>query len=170
MSDPRAGRGQALVEFSLVVIMFVSMLFAVFDFGRVIWANNAIANAAREAARYAIVHGGSKTNDCPVGPPVTEPVTDATVIPAPSESCPHPSPSKQSIVDVANSFAVAGGAPIVVEVCYGAGCSGDTDTDDNARGTPMTVSISSSVDLVTGRLLGQNTFAVTAKSTMLVNH
>lgn len=170
MSDARLGRGQAIVEFSLVVVIFVMMLFAVFDFGRVIWANNALANAAREAARYAIVHGGSKTNDCPVGPPVTEPATEATVIPLSSPSCPHPSPSKKSIVDTANSFAVAGGAPIIVEVCYGAGCSGNTDTDDNARGTPITVRISSSVDLVAGRLLGQNTFAVTAKSTMLVNH
>jgi Flp pilus assembly protein TadG len=166
MTHSVARRGQALVEFSLIVITFMLMIFAVFDFGRVIWANNALANAAREAARFAIVHGGSKANECPVGPPVT----GVTVIPAASASCPYPSPSKQSIIDVATSYAVAGGAPIVVEVCYGGGCTGSTDTDDNARGTPVTVRIASTVDLVTGRLLGQPTFGVSAQSIMLVNH
>ena len=166
MIHPVTRRGQALVEFSLIVITFMILVFAVFDFGRVVWANNALANAAREAARFAIVHGGSKANDCPVGPPVT----GVTVIPASSASCPYPSPSKQSIIDVANSHAIAGGAPIVVEVCYGAGCTGSTDTADNARGTPITVRITSSVGLVAGRLLGQQTFGVSAQSTMLVNH
>ncbi len=166
MNGRRLPRGQALVEFALIVPLFLAMIFAIFDFGRVIWANDAVGNAAREAARYAIVHGGSKSNTCPVGPPTP----DVTVVPPASASCPYPSPSVQSIVNVANSFSVAGGAPIVVEVCYGKGCSGNVSTDTNRRGALVTVTVSSTVGILTGRLLGHESFAVSAKSTMLVNH
>ena len=158
--------GQALVEFALIVPLFLAMIFAIFDFGRVIWANDAVNNAAREAARYAIVHGGSKSNTCPVGP--ANP--GVTVVPPASAACPYPSPSVQSIVDIASSFSVAGGAPIVVEVCYGKGCSGSVSTDTNRRGASVTVTVSSTVGIVTGRLLGHESFAISAKSTMLVNH
>jgi Flp pilus assembly protein TadG len=168
MSGRQLRGGQALVEFALIVPLFLVLIFAVFDFGRVIWANDAVGNAAREAARYAIVHGGSTSNTCPVG----EPTPKLTVIPPASASCPYPSPSVQSIVDVANTFSVASGAPIVVEVCYGKGCTGSTNTpgSTNRRGTPVTVTVSSTVGILTGRLLGHESFAVSAKSTMLVNH
>jgi hypothetical protein len=167
MSSTQPSRGQALVEFALIIPLFLVLLFAIFDFGRVVWANDALANAAREAARYAIVHGGSATTACPVGP-----LDPLKVAPSPSASCPHPSPSKQAIVDVASSFSVAGGAPITVDVCYGAGCSGSTDValTYNDRFTPVTVTVSSAVDLVTGRLLGRGSFALSSRSTMLVNH
>jgi hypothetical protein len=170
MMSPRAGRGQTLVEFALIIPLFLALLFAIFDFGRVIWANDAVANAAREAARFAIVHGGSATTACPVGPPVP----DVTVVPV-SGSCPHPvSPSREAIVDVARAFAVAGGAPMNVEVCYGQGCSGNADVAappaTNARGTPVTVTVSSTVDLVTGQVLGRGSFNLSSRSTMLVNH
>jgi hypothetical protein len=168
MSSVRAGRGQALVEFALIVPLFLALLFAIVDFGRVVWANDSLANSAREAARFAIVHGGTKSTACPVGPPVT----GVTVIPIASPTCPNPSPSKQSIIDIASAFSIAGGAPLVVDVCYGAGCSGSTDTVNatNARGTPVTVTVTSVVDLVTGRFIGRGQFALAAKSTMLVNH
>jgi Flp pilus assembly protein TadG len=167
MSAPNATRGQSLVEFALIVPLFLVLLFAIFDFGRVVWANDALANAAREAARFAIVHGGSSTTACPVGP-----LDPAKVPPSASSSCLYPSPSKQAIVEVASSFSVAGGAPITVDVCYGAGCSGSTDValTYNDRSTPVTVTVSSTVDMVTGRLLGHGSFSVSSKSTMLVNH
>ncbi len=161
----RASRGQGLVEFSIVLPLFLVMLFGVVDFGRVIWADDSLANAAREAARFAIVHGGTASNACPVGPP-----SITAVIPAASSSCPYPSPSKQAIVDVARRFAVAGGTGVDVTVCYGAGCSGNSDAGTNARGTPVTVVVTSRVDLVTGALLGLGSFGVRGSSTMLVNH
>ncbi len=48
-------RGQALVEFALVAMLFLTILFAVVDFGRAIYAYNTVSNAARQAARLAIV-------------------------------------------------------------------------------------------------------------------
>jgi hypothetical protein len=157
--------GQSLVEFALVIPMFLALLFAIVDVGRVVWASNTLSNAAREATRFAIVHGGSKSNTCPVGPPTT-----FTVIPPASPSCPYPSPSKQAIVDVARSFAVAAGSGLTITVCYGASCSGDTDLTTNKRGEPVTVRISSTIGLITGAIVGNGTYTITGDSTMLVNH
>jgi Flp pilus assembly protein TadG len=49
-------RGQALVEFSLVLIPFLFLLMGSVDLGRGIYVNNAVAQAAREIARVTVVH------------------------------------------------------------------------------------------------------------------
>jgi hypothetical protein len=51
----RKSRGQTLVEFALILPIFVLLLVGIFDFGRAIYAYNTISNAAREAVRVAIV-------------------------------------------------------------------------------------------------------------------
>lgn len=50
------GRGQGLVEFSLVLIPFLLILMGIVDLGRGIYANNGVAQAARELARVTSVH------------------------------------------------------------------------------------------------------------------
>jgi Flp pilus assembly protein TadG len=52
-------RGQALVEFSLVVIPFLVLMFALVDLGRLVYINTSIAEAAREGARWGSVQGRS---------------------------------------------------------------------------------------------------------------
>ena len=52
----KPSRGQTLVEFALIVPLFVLLLFGIVDFGRAVLASNSIANAAREGARTAIVN------------------------------------------------------------------------------------------------------------------
>lgn len=49
-----AARGQALVEFALVIPMLVFLLMGMFDLGRGIYAYNVVASAAREGARLGI--------------------------------------------------------------------------------------------------------------------
>ena len=161
-------RGQALLEFALILPIFVVAILGMIDVGRAIWANNAVANAAREAARYAAVHGGAKSTKCPVGPPVPL----ITTIPAADASCPYPSPSKEGIRETARQFLIAGGSNVVITACYGSGCSGDTDVNGatNARGTAVTVKVSSQVPMIMGTLLGLQPISVSATSTMLVNH
>jgi len=51
----RRERGQTLVEFALVVPLFVLILAGIFDFGRAIYAYHTLLNASREAARQAVV-------------------------------------------------------------------------------------------------------------------
>ena len=48
-------RGQTLVEFALILPIFILMLVGIFDFGRAVYAYNTISNASREAVRIGIV-------------------------------------------------------------------------------------------------------------------
>lgn len=48
-------RGQALVEFALILPILVLLLVGIFDFGRAIYAFNTVNNAANEALRLAVV-------------------------------------------------------------------------------------------------------------------
>ena len=52
---PRS-RGQSLVEFALVLPIFLLLFFVVMDFGTAIFTYNSLTNAAREGARLAIVN------------------------------------------------------------------------------------------------------------------
>src|SRR5439155_14732217 len=116
-------------------------------------------------------HGGSTNTPCPVGPISPTNARTVTV----DASCPYPSPSKQSIIDAATAAAIAGGSNVTVTVCYGAGCSGNTDVSTplpayNDRGTSITVAVTSQVDLVVPALLGRSSFTLSGSSTMVVNH
>ena len=61
----RHGRGQTLVEFALILPVFILVLVGIFDLGRAVYAFNTISNAAREAMRVAIVDQNTTaiTND-----------------------------------------------------------------------------------------------------------
>ena len=75
--------GQTLVEFSVVAFMTTAMLLFVVEMGRMLLIYAAVANAAREGVRYAIVHGstravGSAQNDA--SGPSSNPAQVLTVI------------------------------------------------------------------------------------------
>ena len=57
-------RGQALVEFALILPLFLTVLVGVIVLGIIVFYNQELTNAAREAARFASV--GSATAQCPV--------------------------------------------------------------------------------------------------------
>ena len=48
-------RGQALVEFALILPILLILMLGILDFGRAIAAYNSVSNAARSGARVAIV-------------------------------------------------------------------------------------------------------------------
>jgi Flp pilus assembly protein TadG len=49
-------KGQTLVEFALVVPIFVLVVLGLFDIGRAVFNYSTVANAARQAARVAVVN------------------------------------------------------------------------------------------------------------------
>jgi len=55
-ASARRGRGQAVVEFALVIPIFLLIVVALFDLGTAVFAYNSLTNAAREGARMAIVN------------------------------------------------------------------------------------------------------------------
>jgi Flp pilus assembly protein TadG len=52
-------RGQSLVEFALILPAFLLLAVMIFDLGRGVYYYNAIHNAAREGARYGVIHPNS---------------------------------------------------------------------------------------------------------------
>ena len=52
-------RGQALVEFALLLPLMLLIITGLFDVARAVWQENTLAYAAREGTRYAIVHGSA---------------------------------------------------------------------------------------------------------------
>ncbi len=48
-------QGATLIEFALVLLVFLMFLFGILDFARMLFTWNAAAEAAREGARYAVV-------------------------------------------------------------------------------------------------------------------
>jgi len=51
--------GSGLVEYAVIVVLFMSMLLGIADFSRALYAYHFVSSQAREAARYAMVRGCS---------------------------------------------------------------------------------------------------------------
>ena len=49
-------RAQSLVEFAILLPIFLLVVLGIFDLGRVIYTLSALHNAAREGARYGAIH------------------------------------------------------------------------------------------------------------------
>lgn len=50
-----------MVEFAIVLFLLLSVIFAGLEFDRMLMVYTSVANSARVGARYAIVHGSSRT-------------------------------------------------------------------------------------------------------------
>lgn len=104
--------GQSLVEFALILLPLLVILFGVFDFGRAIYAYNTLANAARAGVRVAIVNQNAAGSGC-VG----------------AVGGAQPDATKISAKDCAESAAVALG-PVTAAVTYQ-----ETDSNGVTTGT-----------------------------------
>ena len=61
-------RGTSLIEFSLCAFLVIMVLMSIIEMGRLVLLYTTVSNAARAAARYAIVHGSSRTGSGNTGP------------------------------------------------------------------------------------------------------
>lgn len=50
------GRGQATVEFALVLLILLALLYGILEISRLLFINAELENAAREAGHYAALH------------------------------------------------------------------------------------------------------------------
>ena len=58
----RGQRGAALVEFAVAATVLLTLVFAVLELGRLLWVHNALTDAARRGARYAVNHSQSSSS------------------------------------------------------------------------------------------------------------
>jgi len=49
-------KGATLVEYAIGATVFIMAVFGVLEFGRALWAHNALSDATRRGARYAVLH------------------------------------------------------------------------------------------------------------------
>lgn len=88
----RQARGQSLVEFALVVPIFVLIVLGIFDVGRAVFNYSTVANAAREGAREAVVNQDAvavraAAKDAGIGLGLTD--ADITLAPCAAQDCPY---------------------------------------------------------------------------------
>lgn len=71
-------RGQAIVEAALALPILIFLLIALIEGGRFAFYSESLNHAAREGARYAIIHGDNAYAGNPAGPAPNDPnVEDA---------------------------------------------------------------------------------------------
>ena len=51
--------GSTLLEFAIGATVFLTVMFGVLEFGRALWVHNALTDAARRGARYAVLHAST---------------------------------------------------------------------------------------------------------------
>lgn len=61
----RGRRGEALIEMGLCMMVLLVMIFGMFQFSQVAFANNFCAFAAQQGARYASIRGSGSVNVLP---------------------------------------------------------------------------------------------------------
>lgn len=101
----RRQRGQALVEFSLSIVIFIVMLMGIFDVGRAIFMYNGVSEAAREIARRTSIYpyagtsllgSSTQTND----------TIDVQLNLVPGMTRPEPGAPSFTCVDIAGNASV----------------------------------------------------------------
>jgi Flp pilus assembly protein TadG len=57
MRENRSGeRGTTMAEFAVISAVFFMIIFGIIEFGRLLYTHNALTDAARRGARYAVLH------------------------------------------------------------------------------------------------------------------
>jgi hypothetical protein len=163
--------GQALAEFALVAPIFFLLLFALIEFGRAVYCVEMLKSAAREGARYGIVHGAQSGE--PSGPyPLSFGVDNRY------------DPDGNEIVKrvKAHAVGVIGSSPgdFVVTPRW---CADDGNLSDcpdtnpvgqgdgtNDRNETVKVTVSYTFRPLLAALLPLPTFTLTGDSTLVINH
>jgi Flp pilus assembly protein TadG len=62
--DRKNEKGTSMAEFAVVALVFFMIIFGIIEFGRLLYTHNALTDAARRGARYAVLH--EQDNPCVV--------------------------------------------------------------------------------------------------------
>lgn len=155
-------RGQGLAEFALIVPVFLLLALALVDFARGIYVYSVISDAAREGARYAMVHGSLSAADNPPasGPGTGDPNGTIYVVPKAREL----------------AFGLDASA-LAVGVCWGYGCTvpADCGIGSNAAMSPVSnvpVTVRTCYDFqpITGSFLRLGPVRLGATATLTITH
>jgi hypothetical protein len=181
-------RGQALLEFALAAPIFFFLMFGLIELGRAVYYVQILDSAARDGARYAIVHGfqSSAFGQCPSGP-------------MPFGGTNTCDPNGDNVLDTVRARSIgvtdkAGSLTAHVKWCDAslyqsdppASACGDYDLatsatvpcadwsgigdGDNNRGQIVTVCVEYAYDSILAGVLPIPDFTVTGRATLVVNN
>ncbi len=68
----RSERGSALIEFALVFMLLMLLLFGIIEFGLMLYDEQVLTNAAREGARAGIIQQNPRVSDAAIKAVVTD--------------------------------------------------------------------------------------------------
>jgi hypothetical protein len=180
-------RGQALAEFALLAPIFLFMIFGLIELGRAVYYSQILDSAARDGARYAVVHG--KESIVPSGP------FPLSMLPTVNTR----DPNGDNVIKVVTDRSIgvtdkAGSLTVRVKWCDAtlyqatppASTCGDHDlvanqpvpcpnwTDlgdgDNSRGQIVTVCVQYAYQSILGDLAPIPDFTITGRATLVVNN
>lgn len=158
----------------MVAPFFFLLLFSIVEFGRAIYYVQILNNAAREGARYAIVHGNESTN--PTGPPPGYPLQT------------NADPTASAVKETVRRYAIgvigaSGTASFIVTVCYVApgaaytcadnNAGNDMGTGNNGRSSPpqnVNVAVRYSYQPILAGIVPLPAFSISGASTLVINH
>lgn len=172
-ADRRRARGQALVEFALVIPLFLLLLMTLIDFGRVVYAQNTINQDAAEAARVGSVSADGLTKS-PVDTftPRYAAIRAAALVMAPAVPISAANDPLANIKGASGACSSATGTPAMPDDGTTGACFYPNGVNNSGPTTPpkIVVKISISVPLITpiiSRILG-GSISLTATSEQLL--
>jgi Flp pilus assembly protein TadG len=139
-TDSDRSRGQALVEFALVVPIFILVLVGIMDLGRAVYYSSTLNNAAREGARLGItdqmckdIYDKTRTHSVGVGSSVVVTIQvlnpDASLkatCPATPSSTDYVSGALGDFIDVTVTFSYTAATPIIGNLVGTIGLKGES--------------------------------------------
>jgi hypothetical protein len=180
-------RGQALAEFALAAPVFFVLMLGLIELGRAVFYIQILDSAARDGARYAIVHGfqSAAFGECPSGPMpgggpscdlngdlVLEKVRERAIgvtnqagsLTANVKWCDASLYQSQPPASACGDHDLATNTPIACSAWSGLG------DGDNNRGQIVTVCVEYSYDSILAGVLPIPDFTVTGRATLVINN
>jgi hypothetical protein len=162
----RRGRGQALVEFALVAPLFFILIFGIIEAARFTFYYEILNHAAREGARYAIVHGGNAQFGCASGPQAPDAKTANCDVPGNNVIA----AARDAALSLVSSGSLSGNLPIWCPTPDapppGGPCVGGFP-GDNGRGKYVTVFLDYTYQPILPML---PSITISARSTLVINN
>jgi Flp pilus assembly protein TadG len=148
----RGQRGQAMIEMSLCMIVLFFMIFGIFQYSQISFANNFCSFAAQQGARYAAIRGVASANALP-----TNPSTCGT-------SCTNVSSGDPTTAFVQGLAVGLNTANLTVTTAWG---PSGTGTAGNAAGSTVTVTVKYVLNPILA-VISANSFTLSSAATWQV--
>ena len=147
MKGAKRNSGQSSIEFSVVLLLMLTILFGVLETGRLLMSYVMLADAVRAGTRYAAVHGSYSSSPSGPGCDASGGVTSsATVAP--------------SVYAVVQNLASLAGLTVTASICY---------TGGNSTGGSVQVSAFSTYASMVS-IVGIPSFTLSSTSQAYINY